>query len=78
MSWNYRVMTLNRGESYGIHEVYYDDKGCPNAYTENDMKPFGENIDELRNDLKWMLAALDKPILTPQEFPETENNNEGK
>lgn len=72
MSWNYRVMTINRGESYEIHEVYYNEEGNPHAYTMNSVKPIGENTRELRQDLMWMLAALDKPILTPDDFPDPE------
>ena len=63
-------MTVNRGESYEIHEVYYDEDGKPRAYTMNSVKPFGEDIRELRQDLMWMLASLEKPVLTPDDFPE--------
>lgn len=70
MSWNYRVMSIDRGETYEIHEVYYDEGGTPRAYTANSVKPSGADLRELRSDLQWMLAALDKPILTPDDFPE--------
>jgi hypothetical protein len=70
MSWNYRVMTVNRGESYEIHEVYYDEGGQPRSYTMNSVKPYGADLRELRQDLMWMLAALEKPVLTPDDFPE--------
>ena len=66
------VMTLNRGESYEIHEVYYDDAGKPKTYTMNSVKPFGEDLRELRQDIMWMLNALDTPILTPEDFPDLE------
>lgn len=70
MTWNYRVMTLNRGESYEIHEVYYNEEGRPSMYSANSVKPFGENIEDLTQNLQWMLKALQKSVLTPQDFPE--------
>ena len=69
MSWNYRVMTLDGGKSYEIHEVYYNEDGKPRAYTMNAVKPFGEDLRELRQDLMWMMKALDMPALTLQDFP---------
>lgn len=62
-------MTLDGGKSYEIHEVYYDAGGKPNSYTMNAVKPFGEDLRELRQDLMWMLKALEEPILTLQDFP---------
>ena len=69
MSWDYRVMTLDGGQSYEIHEVYYDSAGAPMAYAMGAVKPFGEDLRELRQDLMWMMKALDEPILTLQDFP---------
>lgn len=69
MSWNYRVMSLDGGKSFEIHEVYYKPDGTPSAYTMNSVKPFGEDLRELRENLMWMLTALDKPVLTLQDFP---------
>jgi hypothetical protein len=60
-------MTLDKGLSWGIHEVYYDEDGNPNGYTERALSPFGESLEELKNDLLYMLKAFEKPILTPEE-----------
>lgn len=76
MSWNYRVMTLNRGESYEIHEVYYDTSGKPEMYTANAVKPYGENLEELRENLGWMMKALEKPVLTMNDFPGLEETQD--
>lgn len=65
--WNYRIMTLDKGATWGIHEVYYDEDGKPNGYTENPQEPYGETLDELKNDLLYMLRAFEKPILTPED-----------
>lgn len=32
MPWNYRIVKYHGTESYGLHEVYYDDKGRENAF----------------------------------------------
>ena len=72
MSWNYRVIhrkdqATSNEDVYAIHEVYYKgDK--PRAMTENPVSPIGENIEELCEDLKCYMAALDKPILEADMF----------
>lgn len=67
MSCNYRVMIhrhIDSDDAYAIHEVYYDDdNGNPYGWTENPSSPFGETIEELRVNLKMMLAALDNSVL---------------
>ena len=65
MSWTYRVMRKVEGKgithyySFGIHEVYSSPKG----WTEDPVALVGESVEELRETLKHMLAALDKPVL---------------
>ncbi len=61
-------MTLDKGESFGIHEVYYNKNGKPKMYSENHMCPHGETLDELRSDIEFMLKAFEKTILTPEDF----------
>lgn len=76
MSWNYRVIKTfckETGEdSYGIHEVYYDEPDEPVNATINPIRISSESIDDLR----WMLdkfkVALEKPVLDMKEF----NNND--
>lgn len=29
MTWNYRVVRYRDGSGFGLHEVFYDDKGLP-------------------------------------------------
>lgn len=62
-------------EHYTIREVYYDENGKPDGYTSNPIKPeafmeFEDStpIDDIRWQLKNMLVALDKPVLTPEDF----------
>ncbi len=66
MTWNYRVF---RGADpdgspwYEIREVHYDTERKVAAWAESGAAPMGETFKELINDLAWVLAALDKPIL---------------
>ena len=46
---------------YMIHEVFYD--GKKTGWTECGMRPCGETIKDLKQDLKWMLKAFEAPIL---------------
>lgn len=64
-----------------IYEVYYDENGIPNAYTENPVSAGGYDIklngvDDVRKTLELMLKALDKPILwyNDGKFPQEYNN----
>lgn len=58
--WNYRVM-VKEGE-YAIHEVYYEGERVSN-YTAEPVSPSGESIEELTNDVRSYLSALEKPVL---------------
>jgi hypothetical protein len=60
MTWNYRVVN-NKG-NFGIYEVYYDENGNANAWSQDPMEPYGESLEELRADLKRMLMALERPL----------------
>lgn len=71
MYWNHRVMIRHNEEydftSYGIREVHYEDDGTISAWTVDDMSPYGETPEELRQDLERMLACCDKPVLDERE-----------
>lgn len=76
MSWNYRVFkesfTSKDGETedeYTLREVYYEEDGItPKSYTSDPMEPYGNTLEELKADLGYMALALDKPILTKENF----------
>ena len=51
MSWNYRV--IFQDDCYSIHEVYYDDEGNIESWTERAVGISGETIRELKGDLKY-------------------------
>lgn len=62
--WNYRVMKRIKNDEtiFFVTEVYYQDNGSVIGWTEG-KDAWGENLEELRNSLTWMLEALDKPVL---------------
>lgn len=60
-TWNYRVM--RNGDLFAIHEVYYDENGKVEGYTQNPVCPSGESLEELKGDIEYYLEALNKPVL---------------
>jgi hypothetical protein len=72
MGWNHRVLAHeHKGEIYfDIHEVYYDDNGTPNGYTENPVSVGGESLKGIGWTLNRMKECLKKPILwAGDKFP---------
>lgn len=76
--WNYRIIKRRvlEEDSYHIHEVYYDDEGVPDACTMDASSPFGETLEELKNDLNYMMNALNKPIIEYSYFEDLANKKE--
>ena len=68
--WNYRVVRTEEEQydSYQLYEVYYDDDGKIEGMTENAMEPYGESVEELQNDLEYMMEALKQPVLDMKEL----------
>jgi len=67
--WNHRVVkeTLNGVDWYTVRETYYNADGTIYAYTEDAADASGTSIEELREYLTWLLAALDEPVLVDGE-----------
>ena len=66
MTWNHRVIKKQDNLAnvyYEIHEVYYDNKGNPDGWTENPVTPYGNNLEDLHGELAYLLTALDKPVM---------------
>ena len=65
--WNHRVIhkyhEKQDSHTYQIHEVYYDDNGKIEGWTESATEPFGETPSELREDIRYFIKAFQKPIL---------------
>jgi hypothetical protein len=64
--WNYRVIK-RQDESFGIHEVYYDENGDPTMCTADPVTLYGDSVDEIVNDVNHILHALNKPVLIDSE-----------
>lgn len=73
MSWNYRIL-VKRDDSnnphYGIHEVYYDDNDLPHTCTEVPCDPYGETVEELKDNMIQMMEALLTPTLEYDDIGE--------
>lgn len=75
MTWNYRIISHppnglagNEGiRTYQIHEVYTDN-GEIIGFTEKGIEPFGESMDELRQDFEHMQIAFTKPVLKVEDL----------
>jgi len=65
MSWNYRVVRRLIGDIdiFQIHEVYYREDGSIRTFTWDPVEGFGKSLEELKQDLQWMLEACDKEVL---------------
>jgi hypothetical protein len=68
--WNYRVIksVINGAEYLGVYEVYYNENGEITMHSQEPSTPYGEDIGELRSDLKYMMAALEKPVLVASKI----------
>jgi len=59
MSWRYAA--VKEDGVWGIKEVYSDPRdGAELGYTINFMTPRGETLEELTQDLEWMLTDVKK------------------
>lgn len=79
MTWNHRVLRHVKESDdvwYGIHEVFYNDKGEPDSCTEHLMKPMGASPEELKQELELMVKSIEKPILDYEYFERLEVNDE--
>jgi hypothetical protein len=65
-TWNYRV--LQHEGSLAIHAVHYDEHGKPSFCTERPSYPAGTTVDELKQDVKRYVQAIDEPILNYSDF----------
>ena len=75
MTWNYRIIShpawhfeMDEGaRTYQIHEVYTDE-GKIIGFTEKGIEPFGETMNELRQDFEHMQLAFTKPVLRVEDL----------
>src|SRR5688500_14874340 len=78
-TWNYRVCHVRFERAHGfssyfdIREVHYNREGDPCAASAESQAPFGDTLDELKDDLKWMLEAFEKPTIHIEEDGNIDN-----
>jgi len=63
-TWNYRVLACQDAHDeifFEINRVYYED-GKTDCHSSTST-PIGETLEELKEELRLMSLALDKPIL---------------
>lgn len=70
MSWNHRIIRhieqrthMDDGIYYAIHEVYYDEDGKVNGWTEEPIRIMEESLDDLKVTLQRLIESLDKPVI---------------
>jgi len=67
--WNYRVMRIqhhDKNDEYGVFEVYYNKDGSVDGWTEDAVRIYTDNIEEIEETLLKMQESLKKPILDYQ------------
>jgi hypothetical protein len=60
-NYDYRVVADEDG-IYSIREVFYKDSEVV-YFSEDPVSPYGEDPDDLADDIDLMIAALEKPVL---------------
>jgi len=65
VSWNYRVAHRpgSPDNSYGIHEVYYDEEGRITLYSVASIAAFGDTFEECECDMSLMHDAFNTEAL---------------
>lgn len=68
--WNHRILIhRNKDEvGYSVHEVYYDEDGKPNSCTADSCHPYGNTIEELKNEIDQFAKATTLPFLEHSFF----------
>ena len=74
MNWDYRV--IKHDGMFTIHEVYYNDKGYITSISKDPMGPSGDTLEELKDDMKYFLQALDMPVLEKEEIVFASDNED--
>ena len=66
MKWDNRIVKHQKSEYhtwYAIHEVFYDNDGQVQSYSEEPLKIIGEDIHEVKSQLKRIVEDIEKDVL---------------
>lgn len=76
-TWNYRILKhkdKKYGDWFGLHEVYYNEDGSINSYTQ-DAIAIGESAQEVRNVLRQMLEDANRYSVKEACFDEDDKSD---
>lgn len=84
MSWNHRIIRhieprthMDDSIYYAIHEVYYDEDGKVNGWTEEPIRIMEESLEDLKVTLQRLTESFDNPVIdydTGQDIINQERN----
>ena len=62
MHWNNRIFKHQQGDQiwYSIHETFYDEDGKVELWTQEEISPYGETVDELIEHVEQLLNDIKK------------------
>lgn len=65
MTWNFRILIRNVAgcRMFGVHEVYYDERGEPVSWTSVPIDVTGDSYEDLTTTLELMLDSTNKQVL---------------
>lgn len=81
MGWNHRILAHedNNDIFLQVHEVYYDNDGKPEGYTEKAVGVSGDSLKSITWTLNKMKECRKKPILwAGDKFPSEYNDKQKK
>jgi hypothetical protein len=68
--WNHRIIRhiekithMDDSIYYAIHEVYYDEDGKVNGWTEEPIRIMEESLEDLKVTLQRLVESFDNPVL---------------
>lgn len=70
MTWNYRIIKhdIKTPTYFAIHEVYYDDRGNIDNWTEAPIEIIGESKLDIIKNLKLIARDTEQPVLKESEL----------
>ena len=60
--WNNRIVKHEKDDAvwYAVHEVFYNDNGGINGYTEDPITVLGETVEDVKSQLEMIMKDIEK------------------
>ena len=60
--WNNRIVKHKKDDAvwYSVHEVFYNENGGINGYTEDPITIVGETVEEVKSQLEMIMKDIEK------------------